>query len=102
MTKEKSIEVMDALNELGYSVTILAAVIRGGHINFAAPNEKVSYHLSVSEMSIDKVDVRALVEVADRFELDIGFSSMRGGAFSFEELDRTPEVVRNPRRHPKK
>lgn len=94
MTRGKAIELMDRLNDVGYSVTLVAGV----HVGHQP--ERI-YRVKVSELTIDKMDVKKLVEVADELDLDVGFSSYEGGSFSFGEPDRRPEILKTQRRHPR-
>lgn len=98
MTRDKAIEAMDRLNELGYSTTLLASV----HPAYVSPDTGTdrSYSVGLAELGVDKVDLKALVDLADELDLDVGYSPPRGG-FSFGEPDRRPEVVRTQRKHPR-
>jgi hypothetical protein len=95
VTREKAIQAMDLLNQRGYSATLHASV----HPNYSPER---TYSIGVAEIGIDKVDVRALLELADELDLDLGFSPVRGmGTFTLGEPDRRPEVVRTQRKHPR-
>jgi hypothetical protein len=99
VTREKAIEAMDLLVSKGYSVA-LAASNMGDYV--LPDGTSVNYSVSILGLSLDKVDLRALVEIADELDLDVGYTPVRDGAgISFGDPDRTPEVVRKPRRHPR-
>lgn len=99
MKREEAIKVMDRLVELGYRTQLLALPMPP---QFALhDHEPVNYNVSIIELGLDKVDVRALVELADELGLEVGYSTMNGGHFGFGESDPTPVVARNPRAHPR-
>jgi hypothetical protein len=55
---------------------------------------------------MDKVDLRALVEVADELGLDVGFSPLQSGKISFTDMPTDAEqsrqaVVSGRRNHPR-
>lgn len=103
MKRVKAIEVMDALVAAGYNVNLNAHYIGD---KWAGPdiddNTKARYSVGISEISIDKIDVRALVEIADKLNVDVGWTPVRGSGLTFGDSERpVPEVV-SPRRHPKR
>lgn len=100
MTREKAIETMDRLGAAGYTVQLIAIPQRS-HVDPRNPNpDGRMYRVDVIELGVDKVDLRALVEIADELELDVGMHVLTNGNVSFSALATTPEVVRNPRWHP--
>lgn len=99
MNRDKAIETMDLLVSKGYSVALSAANM-GDHV--LPDGSNISYGVQILAISLDKVDLRALVEIADDLDLDVGYTPLRGQErISFGKPDRTPEVVRSPRRHPR-
>lgn len=109
MTREKALQAMDKLVAMGYNVTLSEHELRD-HV-FLDPDgggmTSLVRHLSISEISLDKVDLRALVAVADELELDVGFSPITGqGVISFSDSPSPAEqqranVVSGRRRHPR-
>jgi hypothetical protein len=94
---------------MGYHVTLSERDLSGKHVFIGADGEMTSRQrwLSISEISLDKVDLRSLVEAADELELDVGFSPIQGtGTISFtdpptEAEQRAHAVVSGRRRHPR-
>lgn len=100
MKLEKAVELVKKLNELGYSCNMLGAVTP----KYIHPDTgtDTTYSVSLAELGVDKIDVKALIEVADEFDLDLGYSPIQGRqSFSFDEPDRRPEVIRTQRRRPR-
>jgi hypothetical protein len=97
MTKAKAIECMDALTAIGYTVTVVASP----RLDVRIPGG-VHYAVSVSDLGFDRVDLRALMEVADRLGLETTVSRLRNGVVAFRDKDKTPEVrvVVHPRKVP--
>jgi hypothetical protein len=102
MTREKALEAMDKLVAMGYSVELSEYDLGShGHVLVAEDGQLTSLRrwLSISAVSFDKVDLRALVAVADELELDVGFSPIDGTSkISF--TDQVGEVS-GARRHPR-
>lgn len=110
MTREKALAAMDKLVDMGYSVTLTERDLGShGHVMIAENGEMTTVQrwLSISAISLDKVDLRAIVQAADELELDVGFSPITGqGVISFtdqpSESDvRRAAVVSGRRRHPR-
>jgi hypothetical protein len=99
---EKAIDLVNRLNELGYSCNMLAAVTPQ-YIHPDTGTDR-NYSVSLAELGVDKVDVKALIEVADEFDLDLGYSPIQGRqSFSFDTPHPAkPEVVVGLRRHPRR
>jgi hypothetical protein len=77
VTREKALEAMDKLVAMGYSVELTEYELGPrGHALAGEDGQLTSLHrwLSISFVSLDKVDLRALVAVADELELDVEFS----------------------------
>jgi hypothetical protein len=108
VTREKALEAMDKLVAMGYHVTLSERDL-SDHVFRGQDGEMTSLQrwLSVSAISMDKVDLRALVQAADELELDVGFSPIQGtGTISFtdqptEAEQRAHAVVSGRRRHPR-
>jgi hypothetical protein len=101
MTREKALECMGALTAIGYTVTVVAAVVPASHVNPQADNGVV-YSVSTGDLGFDRVDLRALMEIADRLGLEVSVGRLASGVVAFHDEDKTPEVVRSPRRHPRR
>lgn len=110
MTREKALEAMDRLVHAGYHVTLSEYDLGPhGHVMLGADGEMTSLRrwLSIEAISLDKVDLRALVQIADELELDVGFSPITGqGKISLTDMPseaevRKQEVVSGQRRHPR-
>lgn len=100
MHRDKALALFDALIEIGYSTTLHGHYISDHVGDEIDPETQTNYWVAISELSLDKVDVKKLVEIADEYELDIGFSAIRGGSFSFQVRRKQPPEVVSPRRHP--
>jgi hypothetical protein len=95
VTREKALEAMDKLVAMGYSVELTEYELGPrGHTKLTSLHR----WLSISFVSLDKVDLRALVAVADELELDVGFSPI-DGASKISFTDQIP-VSAAQRRHP--
>jgi hypothetical protein len=108
MTREKALAAMDKLVAMGYHVTLSERDLSGDRIFIGADGEMTSIQrwMEVSAISLDKVDLRALVAAADELELDVGFSPIQGGKMSLtdqptEAEQRKQAVVGGKRRHPR-
>jgi hypothetical protein len=101
MKRERAIEVMDRLVEAGYTTRITAVNLHDHVVREDDKMVSITYRVDIAEMSLDSIDLKHLTMLADELDLDCGFSPMSGGQFSFSERDKTPEVIRNRRRHPK-
>jgi hypothetical protein len=100
MTREKALEAMDRLVDMGYHVALSERDLRDGEMTLRRR------WLEVSEISMDKIDLRSLVEVADELELEVGFNPIQGGRLSFTDMpteaqQRKQAVVGGKRRHPR-
>lgn len=107
MTREKALEAMDRLIAMGYSVALTEHNM-GDHVMVAANGgvTSIARHLSVGEISLDKVDLRALVAVADDLELDVGMWALGEGKIHFTDQPsegdvRRAAVVSGRRHHPR-
>lgn len=100
MTREKALEVMDALTAKGYPATITAAPVPAQYLNPSADNG-VMYRVGASALSFNRIDFRALVEIADELDLGVGMDRLGPGEINFYEEDKTPAAVRSPRQHPR-
>jgi hypothetical protein len=106
MTREKALEAMDKLVAMGYAVKLYEADM-GDHVHFVdGKMTSTQRQLHVTAISLDKIDLRALVDAADELGLDVGFSPISGDTLSFtdqptEEEQRRQAVVDKPRRHPR-
>jgi hypothetical protein len=106
MTREKALEAMDKLVAMGYAVKLYEADMQS-HVHFVdGEMTSIQRQLEVTAISLDKVDLRALVQAADELELDVGFSPISGNTLSFtdqptEEEQRRQAVVGSRRRHPR-
>lgn len=107
MTREKALQAMDKLVAMGYHVTLSERDLQD-HVFLGDDGEQTSIQrwLEVSAISLDKVDLRALVAAADELELDVGVSPIQGGKMSLTDMPRASEenkraVVSGQRRHPR-
>jgi len=96
MKRDKAIEAMDKLIELGYSVQVTGSPCPMGHTQNDGTTDP-DFQLDVSSFGLDKIDVKKLTEVGEELDLDIGAR----GALTFMEPDHRPEVIRTQRRHPR-
>ncbi len=55
----------------------------------------------IKELGVDKVDLKHLVGVAETMGLELGLHFAAMGEITFSDPDTTPQVIRNPRRHPR-
>lgn len=108
MTREKALEAMDRLVAMGYTATMTERDMGAhGHVMIGPDGAtSIARSLSVVELSVDKVDLKALVAVADELGLDVGMHGIRPGelVFSVEatpEETRKREVVHGRRRRPR-
>jgi hypothetical protein len=107
MTREKALEAMDKFVAMGYHVTFSERDLQD-HVFIGADGEMTSMQrwVEISAISMDKVDLRAIVAAADELGLDVGFSPIQGGKLSLtdqptEEEQRKQAVVGGRRRHPR-
>jgi hypothetical protein len=100
MNRDKILELMDVLTAQGYGVTITAGPVRRGFLDPKA-EDGVLYRIAVTELTFDKVDLKELVAIAEAHGVDVGLNGLEMGKIVFFDLDRTPEAVKNPRRHPR-
>lgn len=108
MTRAKALKAMDKLVAMGYHVMLSEHDIGDKHVLIGADGAMTSLvrNLSVSEISLDKVDLRALVAVADELELDVGMWSLGEGKIHFTDQPSPAEqnradVVSGRRGHPR-
>ena len=109
MTREKALEAMDKLVAMGYHVTLSERDLGDrGYVEFVdGEPTTVSRWLSIKSLSLDKVDLRAIVQAADELELDVGFSPITGSnTLSLTDQPTDAEVhkqavVSGKRRHPR-
>lgn len=92
-------EAFDLLVSQGYYTHMHAIPCPPSHI--MPGGEQVTYRIEVSSLHFDRIDLRHLVEQGDKLDLEVTVGRMSQGSIDFSEPDRTPEVVRNPRRHPR-
>jgi len=107
MTREKALEAMDKLVAMGYHVTLSERDLQN-HVFIGDNGEMTSIQrwVEVGAISLDKVDLRALVNAADELGLDVGMSPIQGGKLSLtdqptEAERRKQQLVGKPRRHPR-
>lgn len=109
MTREKALEAMDKLVSMGYHAH-LSEYDMGEHGYFMIePDETrttIKRDVYISEMSVDKVDIKALVAAADELGLDVGWSPMRQNVIAFYDPTSPEEqhrrsIVEGKRRHPR-
>lgn len=96
MTRDQAISLMDCLIKMGYTVQVTGSPSRGGYVH-PVHGDAPLFSVDVSGFSVDKVDVKALTEVADKHNLDLGTR----GNLTFAETDPRHEAVRTQRRHPR-
>jgi hypothetical protein len=110
VTREKALAALDRFVSMGYSVQLTERDMDAhGHV-FIDPETKemtsVARHLNIVDLSIDKVDIKAIVVAADELELEVSFSAIRGSTLSLTDLPsedekRRREVVGGRRAHPR-
>lgn len=109
MTRERALEAMDKLVAMGYHVSLSERDLGDdGHVFVGEGGAMTSTQrwLEISAISLDKVDLRALVAAADELELDVGFSPIQGGKMSLTDApseadQRRQAVISGKRRHPR-
>lgn len=94
MERNQAIDIADKLNDMGYSTKLVCAV----HPNHMPER---SYHITLAELSIDMVDFKALIELADREGVTIAMSSFEAGMITFMDPPTTPAAIASPRKHPR-
>lgn len=99
MTREKVLRAMDLLNAKGYTVSIMAIPPRDGWRMPDADDDGRVYRLEIQELGVDKVDLKALVAVADELDLDVGVSRL-AGRVEFSAMPKK-SVADTPRSHPR-
>ena len=109
MTREKALEAMDKLVAMGYTVVYGERDL--GRSNYVmidsdGNHTSVSRWLEIHELSVDKIDLRSLLTVADALELDLGVSALGTGRITFtaqqsERDQRVMDIAGNPRKHPR-
>lgn len=100
MTRDKAIEAMDLLASQGYSTRLHAVPMKEGFISPDADNG-IIYRVSVHALHFDKVDLKHLCAQGDKLDLEVTVGQLSQGTIDFSVEDKTPEVVRSPRRHPR-
>ena len=104
MTREKALAAMDKFVSMGYGVTLVERDLQD-HVHFQDGElTSITRHLEIHAISLDKVDLRAVVEAADELDIDVGWSPVTGNntlalTDQPEMLKRT--VAEKPRRHPR-
>lgn len=110
MTREKALAAMDKFVAMGYAVELTERDMGiHGHV-FVDPETKevtsVSRSLAIKELSVDKVDIKAIVQVADDLDLEVGLWPIGGGHLHLtdaptKEERRKRAVAGRPRAHPR-
>ena len=100
MTRDQAITAMDLLASQGYSTTLHAIPLKPGYIQQGADNG-IIYRVSVHALHFDKVDLKHLCAQGDELGLEVMVGQLSQGTVDFSLEDKTPEVVRSPRAHPR-
>lgn len=107
MTREKALQAMDTLVAMGYGVSLYEHDLGDRYVAVAPDGERTSIvrRLEIHELSLDKIDLRSLLDAADELELEVGLSALGQGRVTFEaqpkEDERRRRSVVSPRRHPR-
>lgn len=101
MTRDTALELMDALAAQGYRVNVRALPQPVGFFAARVGDESINYSVEVTELGVDRVDLRALIAIADEHGVDCGAHMSGGGVIAFFDLDPRPRVVRTGRQHPR-
>jgi hypothetical protein len=103
LTREKAIECLDRLVEMGYSCQLSASPPHEGYVVPGQDRAMPAYFIGISDLHFDKVDVKALAALADELEVDLTIST--GASFQMRHVDpgrERLEAVHGKRRHPRK
>jgi len=107
MTREKALEAMDKFVAMGYAVKLYEYDMQS-HVIIDSDGKMNSLQrqVEISAISLDKVDLRAIVQAADELELDVGLSPITGNTLSLtdqptEAEERKRSIVSGKRRHPR-
>lgn len=106
MTKEKAIEAMDRLTAAGYIVALTAVPKTDRWHDPNADEDGRNFRVQIRELGVDKVDLKALVKIADELDLEVGLHAVAGEGIVFSDpvdpvLGRQRDIVDGPRRHPR-
>lgn len=102
LTREKAIECLDRLVEMGYYAQLLASPSRDGYVVPGQDEPTPSYFIGITDLHFDKVDVKALAALADELEVDLTISA--GASFQMRHVDPNRErleAVHGRRKHPR-
>lgn len=107
MTRETALAVWDRLIAMGYRAEVGGYDV-GRHGRVMADGQPIGYDVGVAELSLDSVDLRALVALADEMGLDAKLSAMSrtGALLHFVDAPSEAEVrkravIDGPRKHPR-
>lgn len=105
MKREKALEAMDTLNAAGYTVAVWAMPQDDRWVNLQADEDGRTYNISIQELGLDKLDLKALVGIADKLDLEVSISALTRGhdLITFTDYPLRPHVpaVDGPRKHPR-
>lgn len=105
MTRERALRAMDALMGQGYSVHLEGHPPTEGFVRTHDETGEVGYWpvfvIRIVGLGFDSVDIKAIDEIAQTQvgDLEVAWDAHNG--LHLRTPDRTPEAVRNARRHPR-
>jgi hypothetical protein len=101
VNRKLAIEAMDQLSHQGYSTTLHAIPMKPGWVDPNADENGIVYRVSVHALHFDKVDLKHLCAQGDALGLEVMVGGLTQGTVDFSIEDKTPQVIRNPRPHPR-
>jgi hypothetical protein len=102
MTEEKALEAARLFASQGYNVRHTRIPSKPGWVVPGVPEDGVQHRVELVDLGFDKIDLRHVLEQADKLGLDASIHQIvGGGTISLSAPDNTPEVVKSPRQHPR-
>lgn len=100
-SRAKAIEVLDRVVDLGYNAK-LTAWNYGNHIDHDSDGNvtRTGYRVDLMVLGADKIDLKALMDLAEEIEVDFGFSGA-DKTFGFTALSKPAPAAVAPRRTPR-
>lgn len=104
LTRDKAIEILDALVEEGYGPTIHVIQPRGyvmPHPETGDVGAHVLYRVTLGELGYDSVDLTALIAIGEEHGVELLFSHGVGG-FHYGYPEEHLRVIHGERKHPRR
>lgn len=100
MTRGNALLLVDRLTEAGYTVALRVRKLGAqGYVDPQRdPEDERTYDVTVIDLSVDKVDLRALVALADELGMDVGLSPLAQGQLRFSDAEAPHASVAGRRR----